>query len=419
MPRKFTRFFVSVILVLVSIFVVSAQTTADVMRERITKAKAYIAVKNYNAAIYELENIRRETNDPTVNSVINVLLMNSYLEQGDYKRAQEFLTELAKSAKPNSAADYMSVAAQVVKGARTQLERYKALGLSVSDRNLPLEAAADIEKMRQTLELVVEQSKVLGRDKAQTSNAMALLEEATNVRSTLAKDEYDATRWKNEAADAREMLSNSRSVVMNTDGTANPTETANQTTSVNTTTTTNTTNTSNTKLNPVSTVTNTNPVTTTQTSNQKSNTTVVKETTTTVNSNTNTPRTNENTESNNTRNRRAETNSQQTTTNTEQTISAAVENNLPLVVGSLIEFAVQKVNPAYPQQARTIRQTGVVRVELMIDEQGKVVKVEKTSGPSLLQQAAKDAAQKWRFKPFLRDGQPVKATGFISFNFSL
>src|SRR5215204_5103921 len=52
-------------------------TSAEVMRERISKAKSYIAVRNYNAAIYELENIRRETGDTSVNAVTNVLLMNS------------------------------------------------------------------------------------------------------------------------------------------------------------------------------------------------------------------------------------------------------------------------------------------------------------------------------------------------------
>ena len=90
-----------------------------------------------------------------------------------------------------------------------------------------------------------------------------------------------------------------------------------------------------------------------------------------------------------------------------------------LEVGSLMDYATQRVAPTYPQQARTIRQTGIVKVEVVIDEEGKVVEVKKTSGPSLLQGAAKDAAKKWRFKPFLRDGQPVRATGFISFIFNL
>src|ERR1700733_8841713 len=58
-----------------------APTSGDIMRERISKAKAFIVVRNYNAAIYELENIRKETSDAAVNGVVNVLLMDSYLEQ--------------------------------------------------------------------------------------------------------------------------------------------------------------------------------------------------------------------------------------------------------------------------------------------------------------------------------------------------
>jgi TonB family protein len=96
-----------------------------------------------------------------------------------------------------------------------------------------------------------------------------------------------------------------------------------------------------------------------------------------------------------------------------------VDTNSPLNVGSLLEFAVQKTNPTYPPMARSMRQTGVVRMEIVVDEEGKVAAVQNLSGPALLQTAAKDAVKKWKFKPFVRDGQPVKATGFLSFNFNL
>ena len=49
------------------------------------------------------------------------------------------------------------------KGARNQVERYRSLGLSVSDRNLPLEAVNDLERMRETLELVITQAKEIGK----------------------------------------------------------------------------------------------------------------------------------------------------------------------------------------------------------------------------------------------------------------
>src|SRR5882724_753389 len=80
-----------------------APTSGDVMRDRIMKAKAYIAVRNYGAAIYELENIRKESSDAALQGVVNVLLMNSYLEQGDYKRAQDFLNRFYTEQKTTKA----------------------------------------------------------------------------------------------------------------------------------------------------------------------------------------------------------------------------------------------------------------------------------------------------------------------------
>ena len=231
MPLNVRRFCTSILLVFVS-FIVASQaqtitsptaappqtpTSGDIMRERISKAKAFIAVRNYNAAIYELENIRKESGDTAVQGVVNVLLMNSYLEQGDYKRAQDLLNEFyatQKTTKANAAASYAAVAGQVVKGARSRAERYRALGLSVSDRTLPLEALNDLEKMRETLELVITQSKEIGKTPAKSADAMALLEEATNSRIMLARDDYDARHWKDEVADTREVMANSRSVVL-------------------------------------------------------------------------------------------------------------------------------------------------------------------------------------------------------------
>jgi len=105
----------------------------------------------------------------------------------------------------------------------------------------------------------------------------------------------------------------------------------------------------------------------------------------------------------------------------EKTDAPAVSTNSDgsIVVGSLLEYAVQRSTPVYPANARSMRQTGVVRVEVLIDENGQVASVQNTSGPVLLQNAARDAVRKWKFKPFVRDGQPVKATGYLSFNFNL
>lgn len=434
MPLNVKRFFCSVLITLIFSIFTFAQTSADVMRERVAKAKAFIAVRNYSAAIYELENIRRETNDPTVHGVINILLINSFLEQGDYKRAQDFLTELAK--KPGASASYLAAAGQVVKGARNQMERYRALGLSVSDPKLPKDAVADVDKMRETLEKVVEQTKILSKDKAQTSNAMALMEEATNARGGLARDDFDANRWKNEAADAREDLANSRSVVINAvNETPAPTPIPQTNIVASNTTTGNQTQTNNPApiLQPVPTPSNSNIV---AENKLPEKTPVVETPKQEIPKADETPIvTKENTadnQTNSTRTRRIEdTNTQAVNTPKENKTETPINNtptiptvdapksNSPLAVGSLIGYATEKSNPVYPAAARNMRMTGTVKVELIIDEKGQVAEVQTTTGPAMLQRAATDAVKKWKFKPFTRDGQAIKATGFVSFNFSL
>ncbi|HLM02142.1 MAG TPA: TonB family protein [Pyrinomonadaceae bacterium] len=430
------------------------------MRGRVTKAKAFIAVKNYNAAIYELEGIRREINDPTVHSVVNVMLMNCYLEQGDYKRAQAFLNELFKAQtanKPNAAQNYLAVAAQVVKGARSQQERYKSLGLMMNDRNLTPDAIADVEKMRETVEIVITQSKAISADKKKASDAFALVEESSNARIALARDDYDAKRWKEEVADAREGLMSSRSTVLNAAGddpvagnggtvasnqpvytnstpattnTALRTETppsliptSNQVTPKTEPKTENTTEAAqnNVRLEPVPEQ-QQQPVTTPEKTVAQTPKETVSEKPLTPNVN---PAANTADDAPKvpTRERRVNT------PNTGGSAETVAQNNnqttktdgdvTPLQVGSLVEYATQKVNPVYPPQAKTLRMTGVVKVEVTIDEQGQVAAVQNSTGPSLLQRAAADALRKWKFKPFTKDGQPVKANGFVNFNFNL
>jgi protein TonB len=434
MPLNVRSLFASVTLVFTISITVWSQTSGDVMRERVAKAKAFIAVRNYNAAIYELENIRRETSDPTVNSVINVLLINSFLEQGDYKRAQDFLGELAKSTKPNASANYIAAAGQVVKGARNQIERYRALGLSVSDRSLPKDAVNDVDKMRETLEKVVEQTTVLSKDKAQTSSAMALMEEASNTRGSLARDTFDANRWKNQTADARENLANSRSVVVNAVS-ETPTETTSPNVIAASPAPTNTLKipepTDTPKINDNAPVFQSVPTSSEKTvavkvepinkpaaENKPAETFKPAETMVNGNSTDSAPRS---------RTRLVEKPIQETIAKVENKTEATepeakpseVKNISPLQVGSLLNFATQKANPVYPPMAKNMRMTGVVKIDLVIDENGQVAEVQNLSGPAMLQRAATDAVKKWKFKPFTRDGQATRATGFVSFNFSL
>lgn len=79
--------------------------------------------------------------------------------------------------------------------------------------------------------------------------------------------------------------------------------------------------------------------------------------------------------------------------------------------------AIEKVKPIYPEMARRMRLSGVVELEAVVNEQGKVEDVIVKSGNPVLRMAARDALRQWKFKPFTRNGQPVKAVVAVTFNF--
>lgn len=81
--------------------------------------------------------------------------------------------------------------------------------------------------------------------------------------------------------------------------------------------------------------------------------------------------------------------------------------------------AIQKPAPPYPPIAKQIRQQGTVAVQIVVDEQGHVVWAKATSGPPLLLSAAVQAAYQARFTPTTLNGQPVKVSGVITYNFIL
>lgn len=61
--------------------------------------------------------------------------------------------------------------------------------------------------------------------------------------------------------------------------------------------------------------------------------------------------------------------------------------------------------------------SGVVLVQVLVDEQGSVVDARPVSGPQQLHAAAVNAARLARFTPTLLMGEPVKVSGTLSYNF--
>jgi TonB family protein len=58
-----------------------------------------------------------------------------------------------------------------------------------------------------------------------------------------------------------------------------------------------------------------------------------------------------------------------------------------------------RVAPTYPELARRMKISGLVKLEATVDADGKVTSVKTVSGSKALSQAAEDAVSKWKFVP--------------------
>ncbi len=91
----------------------------------------------------------------------------------------------------------------------------------------------------------------------------------------------------------------------------------------------------------------------------------------------------------------------------------------PVSGGVLNGTALSLPTPTYPESARRARISGLVTVEVVVDETGKVISAEATSGPTALRDVAVQAALRARFSPTKLSGQPLKVSGVINYKFSL
>jgi protein TonB len=91
----------------------------------------------------------------------------------------------------------------------------------------------------------------------------------------------------------------------------------------------------------------------------------------------------------------------------------------PVSGGVLNGTAINLPPPLYPDAAKRMRTQGIVSVDVILDETGKVVSANASTGPPILREAAVQAALKARFSPTKLSGQPVKVSGVINYKFAL
>lgn len=364
----------------------SSSTEAEAVRVRLTRARALAAAHNLAAAANELDAIRKTTTDDSVRDVARLMLMGICLEEGNYMRAQTLLEEMyaARSTQNESSAEaYFALAGQALNGAREHIERYRAFGINVADKDLPSDAISDLDRLRALLDRIANQAREMSVEESRATAATALLEDVSSLRATLARNNQERQQWQHEMASARQKLSAQEaritpvSAAVNTASRNVPARSDNSGLARN---------------DPQS----------NSSENSSSRTAKVS------------PATNNADDS-----RGVQPQQPTAAANTGSSESVKPQDGKPVNVGSLIEKATQKINPSYPQSARTARITGLVTVYVEVDQAGAVSNVQTTSGPLLLRQAAADAARRWKFRPTVVGGQPVRVAGYINFNFTL
>jgi TonB family protein len=338
------------------------QPSAETLQSKIMRAKALAAAHNLDSAAVELNSILSAAKEDSVRDVARILLMDVYLEQADYTKAQglledTFTSQAAKGA--TSTGNYFALAGQAVNGAREHIARYRSFGINVLDTDLPAEATNDLNKLRLLLEKVDDQAKQLSSDNERATDAIGLNEDVAAVRVSLSRDAQERERWQQEFDSARQKLA------ANDNRMANATAASRGPKGVQT------------ALPPQS----------------SANVPVVPASASKV---------------------------QPTVVPTGSgTASTAPASSGFVEVGLLTDKAIHTAKPTYPQAAKVAKVGGDVTVFLQVDETGAVSKIDHSSGPKLLQAAAEDASKQWKFRPTVVDGQPVKVTGFITFKFNV
>lgn len=103
-----------------------------------------------------------------------------------------------------------------------------------------------------------------------------------------------------------------------------------------------------------------------------------------------------------------------------QTEKPIVEKPKPPVSEGVVNGkAINLIKPVYSTAARAMRVGGEVRVQVLIDEDGKVISANAVSGHPLLRDSAESAAKSSKFTPTFLSKQKVKVTGIIIYNFAI
>jgi TonB family protein len=81
------------------------------------------------------------------------------------------------------------------------------------------------------------------------------------------------------------------------------------------------------------------------------------------------------------------------------------------------KLLIHRVDPIYPEAARSGRLHGVIVLDIVVGLDGSVVEMRPSSGPDVLARAAMETVRWWRFEPYRANGEPevVETTVAVEF----
>ena len=80
---------------------------------------------------------------------------------------------------------------------------------------------------------------------------------------------------------------------------------------------------------------------------------------------------------------------------------------------------IKKVNPVYPAAALRLHIEGAVQLMATVSKNGDIAQVQVLSGDRQLTGAAVDAVKRWKYKPYLLNGEPVEIQTQVTVSFKL
>jgi protein TonB len=80
---------------------------------------------------------------------------------------------------------------------------------------------------------------------------------------------------------------------------------------------------------------------------------------------------------------------------------------------------LSSVSLVYPPTARMQHIQGIVMLDAVVDETGKVVETTVLAGPGQLMAAAQESVRNWKYKPAQLNGKPIAVHTKVNVKFSL